>query len=388
MGVAGGGLTSEAPIRSLQGADQCLQGSDVRVFIDTNIFISNLFQDGAKWVAFWNWASKSMAKIRIPEVVRDEFLRVAARQVDSLIGEFRKLSERMVRIRAMHEFQIPAHLTGTEVAKANWDSVLRQSTVRVLDHPRASHASLVRRSLEGGAPFSKDGKVGYRDALIWETIKEDFVRDEKELLVLLTANTRDFPFEDLRAELTEFGISSDLFMIVPSLDAFLAQFAYPSLERIAKWEESLKDPHSQERELLLGGLGDHAETVRRRISDALREKMRGSSVSGLRFIEIDLLVELRIQQVLELDAARLLVLCHPVYEVNVEHLWVSDDFEGVGGEFEDYQSDWRDQYEVVEDTFAIGLDVVAILNAADRAVESMDFALPSSEANDERRISL
>jgi len=61
---------------------------------------------------------------------------------------------------------------------------------KILPYPRTDHKKVVARDLARRKPFKKDGS-GYRDLLIWESIKS-LLMWGTERLVFITNNTRDF----------------------------------------------------------------------------------------------------------------------------------------------------------------------------------------------------
>lgn len=67
---------------------------------------------------------------------------------------------------------------------------LDRHRVGVLPIPPISHEVIVERALARRKPFDKKGHVGYRDALIWETIR--IVAETEREIAFVSANHRDF----------------------------------------------------------------------------------------------------------------------------------------------------------------------------------------------------
>lgn len=85
---------------------------------------------------------------------------------------------------------------------------LKEARVDVLGYPNSTHQDLVMRSLAKAKPFDREGRRGYRDALIWESIRDALSAGSYDEFVLVTNNVRDFGADggagldpDLEAEL-------------------------------------------------------------------------------------------------------------------------------------------------------------------------------------------
>ena len=68
---------------------------------------------------------------------------------------------------------------------------LSKIEAQVLDYPATEHKELVRRALLGRKPFATNGRLGYRDCLVWETVA-NLASDIGGTIVLVTANSNDF----------------------------------------------------------------------------------------------------------------------------------------------------------------------------------------------------
>jgi hypothetical protein len=97
---------------------------------------------------------------------------------------------------------------------------LKDAFVQICAIPDISHATLVDKAIQRRAPFADKG-AGYRDALIWESVKE-VLRTDEGGVVFVTANKSDFGRssdsikQDLLEELTQEGIAHDRLMILAS----------------------------------------------------------------------------------------------------------------------------------------------------------------------------
>jgi hypothetical protein len=75
----------------------------------------------------------------------------------------------------------------------------KEAGIEILAFPSVGHDALVDRAVQGHRPFTDDGKQGYRDALIWETVKEYAQKED----VVLIANDNDFGKGELNSVLQD-----------------------------------------------------------------------------------------------------------------------------------------------------------------------------------------
>ena len=56
--------------------------------------------------------------------------------------------------------------------EAEFRDVLRSCHAEIPGYPSAEHREIVARALSRSQPFDSQGKDGYRDVLLWHTVKE------------------------------------------------------------------------------------------------------------------------------------------------------------------------------------------------------------------------
>jgi hypothetical protein len=114
------------------------------------------------------------------------------------------------------------------------------NNVELLGTPPVSHHDVVTRALRRQKPFDEKGRVGYRDALIWETIKRAAL-DSDDKIAFVSRNHRDFAespkgselARTLAEELVEAGAGTpvELFLEVKS---FVSVSLRPAAEALAE----------------------------------------------------------------------------------------------------------------------------------------------------------
>ncbi|ATB34773.1 hypothetical protein CYFUS_000180 [Cystobacter fuscus] len=118
---------------------------------------------------------------------------------------------------------------------------LEAEGIEILPLPAVAHEILIDRAIRGQRPFTQDGKQGYRDALIWETVKANAISED----VTLIAQDNDFGKKDLSPELREeTNALTHSVTRYKGYDQFLKEFVAPKL-KASKLENELKNGKRQ-----------------------------------------------------------------------------------------------------------------------------------------------
>ncbi len=89
------------------------------------------------------------------------------------------------------------------------NKVIDGKEIFIIDYPTTSHKDIVDCALRGEKPFSGDGKKGYRDFLIWQSILAVANRETPESIHFISSNKNDFSdgnrkwHPDLKAQIPE-----------------------------------------------------------------------------------------------------------------------------------------------------------------------------------------
>lgn len=165
------------------------------IYIDTNIFMNERFFRSASAQAFLKACSLLQITVVIPDVVLDEVL-----------GNFpRRLTEKFSKFKQAHRelnglvdlTSIPFDLSSEIDSYKDWLlELIEQSGVVIAAYPDVSAKELVLKSYEGRKPH-KEGGEGYKDYLVWQTIKEHILaKTSTPPNIFLTQNTKDFGVRD------------------------------------------------------------------------------------------------------------------------------------------------------------------------------------------------
>ncbi|MFC3687207.1 PIN domain-containing protein [Aquipuribacter hungaricus] len=165
------------------------------VVLDTNVLKEDPVLNGPAVKRLFALSRRQMLHVAIPEVVLLELRRQYTDVVEGKVAQLRgmpyKAKEALAELRIPldhEEVKLPSFpdLDLAAMMESYSDTVtlrLSEAGVSRLSLPRVSHADVLRRDLERRSPFKANGR-GYRDTLIWESIRELFT--EALALVFIT----------------------------------------------------------------------------------------------------------------------------------------------------------------------------------------------------------
>ena len=155
----------------------------MKIIIDTNIIHRDYHLHGKHILTLTDVATRLGYEVLIPEVVVDEIESQFCEEVSSAVDGYYKSLTKIVDLslaklknplpedfceRQCHDFRI------------EYEAALSEMKIRILPYPKVPHKDLVAKELHQRKPF-RDSKKGYRDALIWETVKGELI-PSKDLL--------------------------------------------------------------------------------------------------------------------------------------------------------------------------------------------------------------
>lgn len=250
------------------------------VLADTTTTFVDVMMSGTPWMQLLTLCGRGDIALIVPEVV----LRETARHWRTKGEDAHKLEEeghsRVLRSRRHFDYlgvqprldPLPSLPVAELDADAFYDQAyarLAPLGVTVAPLPNVTVAAILARDLAGKKPFEKSGK-GFRDALVWENVKETLVDLSKDdTLYLVTNNTNDYCLDgelhpDLASEIKD--VKAELRQ-VNTLDDLLEQpeFAGP-VASLAKTDEDLamylksisSEPEAEYTGLSVGEIVKHA----------------------------------------------------------------------------------------------------------------------------------
>lgn len=164
----------------------------MQIVLDTTSIYRDYFLQRPATVEFLQGLHKIPAKLLVPEVVIDEMVRRYLRDLGSALQQLADAWQQISRLRAV---TVPQGLSLSVEERADRYREALLSRIaefggEVLPYPKIAHKELVARDLAGRKPFDQNGR-GYRDALIWESVRSK-TWGGHERVVFVSNNSTDF----------------------------------------------------------------------------------------------------------------------------------------------------------------------------------------------------
>lgn len=164
----------------------------------------------------------------VPQVAVDEAVNKYREELETPHREWQRASKRLRGLGAIDESEV-THALDLQAIEANFRQELTEkltsARAEILPYPSVSHETVVRRALARERPFDAEGKHGYRDTLIWETVLEHV--DEEKPIVIVSADNRAFSgkgqtdlFPGLVEELEARGLDPECVQRIPHVSVF------------------------------------------------------------------------------------------------------------------------------------------------------------------------
>lgn len=207
------------------------------VVLDTNIFYRDFLLRSNAFRILLESIQYVPARLCVPEVVLDETLAkyreaLGKRRAADATAR-RQLREVLVQSPVTEPVVLDEH-EAQDAYEAHLRARLLDARAKFLPYPKDSHKEVVERALLRGKPFDGQGR-GYRDYLIWASLRTEMYYAPKEAVVFVTANTHDFCDGEALASSLQEDLSrhhpGTRVSVVSSLEAFNNAYLLPKLER-------------------------------------------------------------------------------------------------------------------------------------------------------------
>lgn len=167
------------------------------IIIDTNVIHFDFKLSKARIVSLCDTATILGHKVYIPEVVIYEVVKQYNEIVKEHINSFNKALKKLSELSSYPIIQ--TSIDGQKIV-SNYRNELgnriKQLGIGIIPYPNTAHKVMVARELERKEPF-KDSTKGYRDALIWDSVKEHTQKNASQCgIIFLTENSKDFAAKD------------------------------------------------------------------------------------------------------------------------------------------------------------------------------------------------
>lgn len=223
------------------------QSSRGYVLLDSCIYCADLHGAGTNTTVLVEGIERLKYSLLLPEVIRDEVIAKHSHNLSDVTTAYEK-SQREVR-RFLHPWEkidFPKVDSGKLVQDyaKRFPYGIHKTRIVVLPYPATPHREIAQRAILRRKPF-KEGGAGYRDALIFETLKEYLLQHPDHAVSFVSLNHRDF-FEDnelhpcLVDDLKRAGIDPARVMPFMDLGSLNQSQVFPHLQSLDKLREALQ----------------------------------------------------------------------------------------------------------------------------------------------------
>ena len=157
------------------------------VILDSNIICQDFHMSGTSFRVFFDGLDAIPARLLVPEVVVDEVVNRYAEDLCESVRNVEKANAVLNRVAGVDIVKTPEIKCAAERSKYRGYLLKKLTDMggEILAYPQVSHKDVVARDLSRKKPFTREGK-GYRDYLIWETIRKQTYSGDK--LVAFVSN--------------------------------------------------------------------------------------------------------------------------------------------------------------------------------------------------------
>ena len=218
----------------------------MKLVFDTNIIHNDFHFKGPRITKLCSAATKLGYDLLIPDIVIDEMVNQYGKKMVSNLSGYAEVVKMMSRTQEKPDKYDREAFLQNNVDE--YERFLRKQIaelgIQTIPYPTVDIKELVQKDLKVKKPFKevKDGNIGYRDALIWESIKsicqqpQALIEDSQ--IEFLTENTRDFAdsdktlHSDLVKELKYAGLAENCVVLIPDVNEFFEKRIDTELEEL------------------------------------------------------------------------------------------------------------------------------------------------------------
>lgn len=164
----------------------------VVVVLDTNQIYDNFFMDTPRFQLMLSSMETLNYKLIVPQIVFDEIIYKYKEKLENTFNAFNSQATELKKLVIEEKFSCPAEFDAIKHEKAYKDFLLVKIRKygELMPYPAVSHEDLARKAMAKSKPFNNKG-AGYRDALIWESVKS-IANVEMKTVAFITNNSADF----------------------------------------------------------------------------------------------------------------------------------------------------------------------------------------------------
>lgn len=222
------------------------------VVLDTTETFNDLRLEGPNFKLLKTYLHDTSTTLAIPRVVFEEtvnhFREKLTKSVKAFESSVRDL-KKMVSGAELASLSVPIdQVAELQKFRADLDAEIKRLNGEIIEFDGVAVAALVERSLQRRKPFDGEGRKGFRDAVIWETILHKLLAPGPAdvQITFLTNNSSDFGkeqqlAEDLQNDCRSIGKSEACVRLVNGLQTFIDTEVKPHLETLDAIHAQLQD---------------------------------------------------------------------------------------------------------------------------------------------------
>src|SRR3989344_452701 len=238
-----------------------LQKTPMYVVLDTNVIIKDYYFKSKRFETLFNYLSKTPHKMVLPQIVLDELRSNHRQDVAKLSEDFLKIADNARQILGRDDAENKLDVNEEERLYASFlKSFLQEKPVKIIKHDDSHYKKIIERGVRRTAPF-KLGKpdYGFKDAIVWETIKDMLNDSAYGTVAFISKNTDQFAniakddlHPDLKKETKE---CPGKILYFNNLEAFLEKYG----NRFEHITHSIVDEALQNMIASMKGFGEFSE---------------------------------------------------------------------------------------------------------------------------------
>ena len=223
----------------------------MNIVFDTTETFADLLLKGPNFVLLRSYIARNSAKLFVPSLVVEEtinhYQEHLAQHVKSAKAEMRSVENMMTSDKGLPVIEVNVEEC-VEEFRAYLEKQIKWLGGKVIGFDNVTVDSLLSRSLERRKPFDGEGRKGFRDALLWETVLHEIIKPHGTgaKVALISKNSKDFGknevfADELKRDCVAAGASEDAVALYNGLPAFVEKEIKPQLEKLDAIFEAIRD---------------------------------------------------------------------------------------------------------------------------------------------------
>lgn len=220
------------------------------IVFDTTETFRDLRMEGPNFRMMQAYMSATSSTLAVPQIVFEEtvnhFRERLSKSVQSCGDRLREINTLIASEQAVPELKID-EAQAVENYRSHLESRIRELCGSVIGFENIKLAAIVERSLQRRKPFDGEGRKGFRDAILWETVLHELLQkvDAQSKVALITKNSHDFGKDGVLADALLDDCKridrTDCITLFDNLQAFVDAEVKPHLDTLEDIYEQIRE---------------------------------------------------------------------------------------------------------------------------------------------------